>query len=255
MSGIRRRAMQTVRTMIAGRRFVTGRVLRAGLVIASALLVFGCNTDREITGAPATPSDYRLRHPITIKEAAHTFELFIGSNRGSLTPTQRAEVLAFAQSWRRQATGGVIVELPAGSSNARAAADALPEIRSLLAASGVPANSIFVRRYHSPRYKLATVRISYPRITAQAGPCGLWPDDLGPTIKSHYGENQEYWNFGCATQRNLAAMVANPADLVEPRGETPAYTMRRTSIMEQYRAKGNAVITEPSPLVTINMNK
>ena len=30
----------------------------------------------------------------------------------------------------------MIVELPAGSTNARAAADALPEIRSILAASG-----------------------------------------------------------------------------------------------------------------------
>ncbi len=44
------------------------------------------------------------------------------------------------------------------------------------------------------------------------------------------------WNHGCATQRNLAAMVDNPADLVQPRGETPAYTMRRTTVMEKYRA-------------------
>ena len=41
--------------------------------------------------------------------------------------------------------------------------------------------------------------------------------------------------IGCATQRNLAAMVDNPADLVQPRAETPAYTMRRTTVMEKYR--------------------
>jgi len=37
-------------------------------------------------------------------------------------------------------------------------------------------------------------------------------------------ENKSYYNFGCAYQRNMAAMVDNPADLVQPRPETPAYT-------------------------------
>jgi pilus assembly protein CpaD len=48
-------------------------------------------------------------------------------------------------------------------------------------------------------------------------------------------ENQPPWNFGCATQRNLAAMVDNPADLVQPRGETPASEMRRTTVGAAYQ--------------------
>ena len=34
-------------------------------------------------------------------------------------------------------------------------------------------------------------------------------------------------------------MVDNPADLVQPRGETPAYTARRSVAMDKYR-KGNS---------------
>jgi pilus assembly protein CpaD len=30
-------------------------------------------------------------------------------------------------------------------------------------------------------------------------------------------------------------MVDNPADLAQPRAETPAYEMRRTMVMENYR--------------------
>jgi pilus assembly protein CpaD len=72
------------------------------------------------------------------------------------------------------------------------------------------------------RATLATIRLSYPKISAVAGPCGLWPEDLGPSIKNKsYNENKPYYNFGCAYQRNLAAMVDNPADLVQPRPETP----------------------------------
>jgi len=72
-------------------------------------------------------------------------------------------------------------------------------------------------------------------MTADAGPCGLWPHDLGPTWDPEHFENLEYWNFGCAQQRNLAAMVENPDDLVEPRPEVPSCTGRRTTVLEKYR--------------------
>jgi pilus assembly protein CpaD len=245
--------MQTVRTTIAANRGIAGLTIRAALVAGCALLVCACNTDQRVAGVPDVSPDYRLRHPITISEADRTLEVFIGSNRGALDPTQRAEVLAFAQTWRHEATGGVLVDLPVGSSNERAAAEAMRESRSILAASGVPADGLVVRGYHPPERKLATVRITYPRIAAQAGPCGVWPEDIGPSFNRNYFENQPYWNFGCANQRNLAAMVDNPADLVQPRGETPAYTMRRTTVAEKYRL-GTADTNTPK-LDTINLNK
>ena len=65
---------------------------------------------------------------------------------------------------------------------------------------------------------------------------------LGPAAGAEYMANREYWNFGCATQRNLAAMVANPADLVQPRGSTPAYQGRRTVVLDKYR-KGDSTAT------------
>ena len=113
-----------------------------------------------------------------------------------------------------------------------------------MAAAGVPPRGITVHHYRpdDPR-QLATVRLNYPRIAAVAGPCGLWPEDIGPSIKDKgYYENKPYYNFGCANQRNLAAMVENPSDLVQPRPETPAYTMRRTEGFEKYR-KGNSTTT------------
>jgi pilus assembly protein CpaD len=92
-----------------------------------------------------------------------------------------------------------------------------------------------VRTYQAGQRSFATVRITYPKVTAQAGPCGMWPKDIGPTVDAEYHENKDYWNFGCAQQHNLAAMVENPEDLVQPRSETPAYTMRRTQVVEKYR--------------------
>jgi pilus assembly protein CpaD len=235
--------MQIVRTMIAKRRGSAALAIRAAIVGGCAIFVCACNTDQQVAAVPDVPTDYRLRHPITISEADHTLEVFVGTDRGEINAAQRAEVMAFAQTWKHEATGGVVVDLPVGTSNERAAAEAMRTIRSLLAAGGVPPNGVLVRGYHPPAINLATIRITYPRIAAQAGPCGLWPEDIGPSFNRNYFENQPVWNAGCATQRNLAAMVDNPADLVQPRAETPAYEMRRTTVVEKYRT-GTATATQ-----------
>jgi pilus assembly protein CpaD len=236
--------MHTIRTLIDRRRGSTAVVLRAAIVAGYGLLLCACNTDQEqIAGVPDVSPDYRMRHPITITEADRTLQLFIGANRSVLTPSQRAEVLAFAHTWKGEATGGVLIDLPTGTSNEHASADALHEIQSILAATGVPPSSMMVRTYEAGARTLATVRITYPKITAQAGPCGMWPEDIGPTFNRDYFENQQYWNFGCANQHSLAVMVENPEDLVQPRSETPAYTMRRTQVVEKYR-QGESTATQ-----------
>ncbi len=238
--------MQTVRTTIAKPRGRAALAVRAAFVSACAIFVCACNSDNQVAAVTDVPTDYRLRHPITIGEADHTLEVFIGSSRGALNPTQRAEVAEFAHTWKREATGGVVVDLPVGTSNEHAAAEVVRAIRSILVASGVPADGVLVRGYHPPAINLATIRITYPRMAAQAGPCGIWPDDIGPSFNRNYFVNQPPWNAGCATQRNLAAMVDNPADLVQPRPETPAYEMRRTTVMEQYRQGQPTQTTYPA---------
>jgi pilus assembly protein CpaD len=217
---------------------------RAGLAIACLAVVLGActHTDQQVTAS--IPNDYRQRHPIAIQEANRTVDIFVGSSRGGLTAAQRADVAGLAQIWLSEGTGAIVVEVPVGTPNARTAADSVREIQALLAAGGVPSRGITVRNYHpdDPR-QFATIRLNYPKITAVVGPCGVWPEDLGPSIKdTTYYENKPYWNLGCANQRNLASMIDNPEDLVQPRAETPAYTARRTEAFEKYR-KGNATAT------------
>jgi pilus assembly protein CpaD len=221
--------------------------LRLLAAAGCAAMLAGCmNTFSRPEISGSLPDDYRQRHPIVIKEGARTVELFVGTKRGVLTPAQRADVLSFAHEWRRESSGGIVIDVPSGTPNAVAAANAVHEVRGLLSGAGVPAKAIGVRphRPDDPR-KLATIRLNYPRISATAGPCGLWPEDLGPTYERQHLENREYWNLGCASQRNLAAMVENPADLVQPRGETPTYTGRRTTVLDKYHRGDSTATTYP----------
>jgi pilus assembly protein CpaD len=220
---------------------------RRGLVlVALGVALAGCETAQEDTRS--IWSDYRQRHPISIVEKDRKLEIFVGSARNGLTPEQRADVLAYAQTWRGEGTGRFIIDQPSGARNARAAAIALSEIRSILAASGIPPQAVKVQHVRvADRNTLAVISINYPHLAAQAGPCGRWPDNLGPGEDPRHLENIQYWNFGCATQRNLAAMVANPADLVQPRSEAPVYAGRRTTVLDKYRKGDSTAATNPNP--------
>jgi len=216
----------------------------AGALVGLAVALGGCTYTEAVVATASVPDDYRQRHPIAIQEADRSVVLFVGHARGGLSASQRADVMGLAQIWLQEGTGAIQADVPVGTPNARTAADSLREIQSLLAAAGVPPRGLAIRRYHpeDPR-QMATIRLNYPKISAVAGPCGLWPEDIGSSFKNKsYFENKQYYNFGCAYQRNMAAMVDNPSDLVQPRAETPAYTTRRTTAFEKYR-KGTTSAT------------
>ncbi len=227
------------------RPLIDGRVLRltAALLGLSVILGACTSTSGELVTA-SVPTDYRLRHPIAIEEARQSIVVFVGQGRGGLSPSQRADIMGLARNWVHEGTGAIVADVPVDTPNARAAAATFREIHAVLAAGGVPQRGITLHRYHpdDPEF-FATIRLSYPKIAAVAGPCGLWPADIGPSISDpDYFENKPYYNLGCATQRNLAAMIDNPADLVQPRSETYAYTARRNAAFEKYR-KGDPTTT------------
>jgi pilus assembly protein CpaD len=217
----------------------------AGVLAGLAVLLGACaHHDDTTSSINSIPNDYRQRHPIAIQEADRSVVIFVGHGRGGLSASERSDVVGLAQSWLHEGTGTIIADVPVNTSNGAAAADAFREVNALLVAAGVPPRGIIVHRYHpdNPR-QMATIRLNYPKISAVAGPCGLWPEDLGPSIKDKsYLENKPYYNFGCAYQRNMAAMIDNPSDLVQPRAETPAYTIRRTEGFDKYR-KGDTTAT------------
>jgi pilus assembly protein CpaD len=215
-----------------------------GALVGLSAALGACSSPTETIITGGVPDDYRLRHPIAITEANSSIVVFVGHARSGLSTTQRTDVAGLAQNWVREGTGAVVAEVPVDTSNARAAAATFQEIREVLMVGGVPSRAIVLHHYHpADPQELPTIRLSYSRIAATTGPCGMWPQDLGPSLSNpDYFENKPYYNLGCANQRNLAAMIDNPSDLVQPRSETPPYRMRRSEAFEKYR-KGEPTTT------------
>jgi pilus assembly protein CpaD len=211
-------------------------------VVLTSLWLANCKTTETADTIPY-PYDYKQRHPITLQEGKRTVELFVGNRGAGLTPAQRSTIGGFAYNWHRDAVGGVEIRAPSGG-NDRAVRETIAEIRTVLVEAGVPQRAITARtlRQADPS-QLTPIVLVYPRMTATAGQCGRWPNDLGPGAGMEYFTNEPYWNLGCSMQRNLASMVDDPADLVQPRGEAPAYMARRSVVLDKYR-KGEDTTTQ-----------
>src|SRR5215813_11426704 len=119
----------------------------AGALIGLSTILGGCHYASEQYVTTGAADDYRLRHPIAITEATKTTVVFVGHGRGGLTATQRDDVMGVARTWVREGTGSVVAEVPVDSTNAKAAASTMHEIRSVLMAGGVPASGIATRPY------------------------------------------------------------------------------------------------------------
>jgi pilus assembly protein CpaD len=208
--------------------------LVAALTAGSALALAGCHGDRIV--ADEYPTRYDQRHPIVLTEGAARLDLPVG---GKLTERQKQDIRVFAADWRKNGRGPVGMMVPQGGASDAMASHSIPAIRTTLAAAGVPATAILSQRYRAeaPDH-LAPVKLGFVKLKAEVPHrCGLWPDDLNHGGGDWYGasENREYWNFGCATQQNLAAQVADPEDLARPRAMAPVYASRRQDVMEKYR--------------------
>ncbi len=175
--------------------------------------------------------DPEQRHPILVSQQPATLSLHISRNADGLTPMQRARVLEFANHSRASDSGNsrIVISAPGGSPNESAAMQAADEARQLMLDSGYSPTTIAVEAYRAAG-RDAPLRLSYMRYVAEAPNCGQdWSENLARTY-----QNTPYPNMGCAAQRNLAVMVANPADLLGPRTMTSRDSNRRDNMYSKY---------------------
>ncbi len=133
-----------------------------------------------------------------------------------------------------------MIETPAGADPV--ALSQAYAVQAALSAWGVPADSIRLVSYAAPDPR-APVVVGFETLRAVVPQCGRNWGNL-----SRSGDNQSASNFGCAITANLAAQIADPRDIQQPRAMTPADASRRTVVFDQYRA-GKQTAAEAETLV------
>lgn len=206
--------------------------LIAGCLLASSLAA--CATPDRLSRSTGYPEDYRARFPVVLAETPRTLDIFpssYGLDRGN---AQR--IRSFAAEYVSNGQGPIVIQVPRGGAGRFNGRPVVDQVRRELHASGVR-GAVQVGSYLPDDPSQASpIRLSFMGLGGRTvRPCGEWPRDLASGSSLEGWENKAYWNFGCASQANFAAQVADPRDLAGPRAETPSDVAMRTRAITKVR--------------------
>ena len=204
-------------------------LIAAGLLGASALALTACAGAPKPEASPAvaarTPTEL---YPLQARETPDRIALALHAD--GLSPAQVQALVGLAQRWSEHPGTIIVLKAPDGAVDPKTVASVSSLARRVLLAQGVPAALIRQEAYPAPGDASAPLMASFTRLEAEVPKCGQTWDNLTSTA-----ENRVQSNFGCAISANMAAMVADPADLGHPRMEDAPDSERRAVVLDKYR--------------------
>jgi pilus assembly protein CpaD len=207
--------------------------LSTPLLAVTLGLLAGCTSYDHVT-VGSVPDDYRTAHPIIISEQQVKIDIPVGANDRGMTSLQKTALDGFLQDYDRRAAAPVQILVPVGSVNEAAAHRAAVGLAREVRHNGIASSKIAVLPYEVPDAAAqAPIRVTYAKVKASTNQCGRWPSDIGKTP-----ENKHYEDFGCSSQNNLAAQIANPSDLIGPRKLGDVDAGRRGAVINGVNGSG-----------------
>jgi len=191
-----------------------------GLTMIAGLAA--CATQQPIS----SPSE--VRYPIEVVESIERLELYTRPNGLELSSRDTDAVALFVNNYRRFGNGPLHINVPQHTSAGLGAQQAQSLIAGML--GGRAANVIARGQYAANPNAPAPVVISYRHLKTLPRECGFF-NNLTAT-----GSNRPDPSFGCIQSANLAAMIQDPRQLIEPLPLDRADIQRRIEVYDRYIA-------------------
>ena len=168
--------------------------------------------------------DGARNHPIMVEPSYRDLKVrFVGGADG-MSAEDAIKFDSFLADYRVHGNGSLGISVPNGPAS-RAAITYLGE---RAAATGISRDKILVSARDAANGD-TRVDVTYIAYTAHTAACGDWSENESFTM-----DNTTPKRFGCSVQQNIAAMVADPRDLLGPGAMGPGDTARRAALMDHY---------------------
>ncbi|MCA3693371.1 CpaD family pilus assembly lipoprotein [Aquidulcibacter sp.] len=151
-----------------------------------------------------------------------------------LNVQEAAELKAFAQEYVRLGRGNIVVSVPANASNSQTAGQVAQDVQRALFLGGVDFSKISSGPYQAQGQSNAPILITFGRYEAKPIVCEPWTS-FDPRKTAN---NTPVDRFTCAQNANLAAMVADPGDLLGDRKDGPRDAARIQTGIDLHRKGG-----------------
>lgn len=185
---------------------------RFAMMAAACVVTSGCGT--VFNGADDALS-VAERHPITVDRQTVTLEVPVEPSLNGLSRDMHAKLDGFLTAYRTRGHGPVTVTVPTNTGRDLDAQQTAANIRSALNSYGLDFAAMRGASYISNAPN-AKVLVTFSRYVASGPECGAYINDALSRLN-----NQPSSDFGCASQTNLAAMVADPRDLTTMQPQAP----------------------------------
>ena len=194
--------------MSSNRTVFAARALAALFLAAGVASCASSDIDEVAKNKPLTPLE---QFPITV--TPRDDQILLAPHADALSPAQAAAVRDLADRWRDNGDGAIRMRRPARRQKRPYRATAL--IQDALYSLGVSPDQVKLTDYDAGPRPHAPIVVGFIRYEAKGPDCGRkWKSF------TRSSDNDVNNNFGCATTANIAAMIANPADLIAPRSST-----------------------------------
>lgn len=177
----------------------------AALVGLAACALAACDSSRIPDEIHPRLTDPARRHPVIVTAETATLDIPYGALDKGTSAKSFVETTRFLRDYRQEGRGSLNIAVPHGGSHG--AYRQVEAVRIAAQRNGVHPRQLRVVQKSGQ----GTITLSYDRIAAIGPTCGDWSEDA--TRRAHVLPHS---NFGCASQRNIAAMAANPTDLMYP---------------------------------------
>lgn len=187
-----------------------------------AMLVAGsCSVANDGT---VISEDGARNHPITVEPNFRDLKVQFTNGAGGLSDVDAAKFDGFLADYRVHGNGSLGISVANGTS----ANATITYFAERAAATGISRDKILVSTHDVTNgdYRVDVTYISY---TASTESCGDWSENEAFTA-----DNLTPKNFGCSVQHNIAAMVADPRDLLGPTRRGEVDTARRGVVVDLY---------------------
>ncbi|MEX0646104.1 MAG: CpaD family pilus assembly protein [Parvularculaceae bacterium] len=197
------------------------------LMAAMAALATGCAGAWNGANQSLTVAE---EHPISVDSQVVTLTIALDPTTSDLSSMDKARLRAFADAYLANGHGPLTITAPSGAASDLDGEERASDIRKYLNEVGVDWSAITGASYRVGEDKSRELILSFTRYVATPSACGVWTG-----LKGRDYANLRSPNYGCATQSNLAALVADPRDLVEPADMTSADAQSRIRAIRAYR--------------------
>ncbi len=170
----------------------------------------------------------QLRNPIKVAESIERLELYTRPNGLELSARDKLAVAQFLDGYGQAGEGALFINRPSNSVSGLGTQQAEAIIRGLMAQGGLNPNSVQTGQYASYPGAPAPVVVSYRTLRAIPADCKA----MGSLTETY--SNQPQSGFGCFQSANLAAMITDPRQLLEPYASGQPNAQRRQVIYDRY---------------------